>query len=292
MMADLLFLGLGSVIGFGTGWLCYRGRLTARCELLEDQIAAAEKLTASVQIENAKASERLRLLEESLQHAHAELAQERQFNISLHAELSRERTSRNHLDQKLEHQKSELLQLQQRLSHEIRLLVQQVLEEKSQSLSDLNTHSLNTIIQPISQKLQEFKQKVEEQHYRETRELIVLHNKIDHLEASRRPHSNGATAHLTAHVNGSNPETASDDNGSQYIPPALEPAAAITATPATNGPAQETHNGEPDPAPEQPPADQIHTIEEIRPFLPKQQVEIDNFMKRTIGRAQRKSGRS
>lgn len=287
MMADLLFLGLGLVIGFGTGWLCYRGRLIARCELAEEQVATAEKQLTAVQIENAKASERIRLIDQSLQQVQTDLGQERQFNISLHAELSRERTSRNHLDQKLEHQKQELLQLQQRLSHEIRLLVQQVLEEKSQTLSDLNTHSLNTIIQPISEKLQEFKQKVEEQHYRETRELIVLHNKIDHLEATRRTHPNGTGSHLSVHghINGSEPEPGADESGSQYIPPALEPTPPVNGANHVNGVADQTESSA---IQETPNADHNHVIEEVRPFLPKQQVEIDNFLKRTLGRAQRK----
>lgn len=278
MNLDLLFLGLGLVIGFGTGWFCYRGRQVTRRELAEEQCAALEKDLTALQIQNAKASERIRLLEENLQNTHGELAQERQFNISLHSELSRERAGRNHLDQKLEQQKHDLLQLQQRLSHEIRLLMQQVIEEKSQTLSDLNRTSLNSLIQPITEKLQEFKQKIEEQHYRETRELIVLHNKLDHLESNRWPHSNGSGPHVAPQNTPAPSSNASDETGNesdevlQYIPPALESA--------------ETSNGVVDEAP--PTVVEHPEVDEIRPFTPKQQDEIENFLKRTLGRAQRK----
>lgn len=278
MNFDFLFLGLGLVIGFGTGWLCYRGRQITGRELAEEQCGSLEKEITSLQIQNAKTSERTRLLEENLQNSQAELAQERQFNISLHAELSRERTSRNHLDQKLEQQKHDLLQLQQRLSHEIRLLMQQVIEEKSQTLSDLNRTNLNSLIQPISEKLQEFKQKIEEQHYRETRELIVLHNKLDHLESNRRPHSNGSGPSSSSKSAEPPADDASEQESSdtgevlQYIPPALETA--------------ETPNGSIEVAPAVP--EEHHDLEEVRPFTPKQQVEIDNFLKRTLGRSQKK----
>lgn len=269
----MLLLGAGLMIGFGTGWFCYRGRQSAQRELAEQQCGLLEKKISAHQIEYARASERTRLLEESLQALQAEIGQERQFNISLHAELSRERATRNHLDQKLEHQKQDLLQLQQRLSLEIRTLMQQVMEEKSQTLSDLNKSSLHTLLQPLTDKIQEFKQKVEEQHYRETRELIVLHNKLDHLEATRSTYSNGSQTH--ASVPESITEGAADDDELlQYIPPALEPALPLTADDTSmvaNGVSDD--HVEPD---------------EVRPFSPKQQVEIDNFLKRTLGRAQRK----
>lgn len=289
MNLDLLFLGVGLIIGFGTGWFCYRGRQVTRRELAEEQSAALEKEITALQIQNAKVSERIRLLEEALQNSQAELAQERQFNISLHAELSRERAGRNHLDQKLEQQKHDFLQLQQRLSHEIRVLMQQVIEEKSQTLSDLNRSNLNSLLQPITEKLQEFKQKIEEQHYRETRELIVLHNKLDHLESNRWPHSNGSSPHAATKSNSNpvDPESEDANEVLQYIPPALEPAATPNGMMEESQSKSEEHLDPgltvPEPLPDEHPEG-----EEIRPFTPKQQVEIDNFLKRTLGRAQRK----
>ncbi len=163
-MMDLLCLIVGLIVGFGTGWFSYRGRLIAKRELAEEEHMALEKHSNALQIEQATISERNRMVEEQCQMLQSELAQERQFNISLHAELSRERTSRNHVEQKLEHQKNDLLEIQEKLTHELKGLVEQVLEEKSQSLTDLNRSSLNVLLQPISEKLQDFKQKLEEQH--------------------------------------------------------------------------------------------------------------------------------
>lgn len=275
-MMDLLCLALGLVVGFGTGWFSYRGRQITRRELAEEERTVLEKQSTALQIEHAKLSERSRMVEEQYQILQNELAQERQFNISLHAELSRERTNRNHIEQKLEHQKNDLVHLQDRLTHELKGLIEQVLEEKSQSLTDLNKSSLNVLLQPISEKLQDFKQKLEEQHYRETRELIVLHNKLANLESGRWSHQNGSPPASTV----ANPPPPSDateveaeDEVIQYIPPALESAAP-------------TEMEIPDAAPAG--SETLLENDGFHTFSPKQQVEIDNFLKRTIGRAQRK----
>jgi hypothetical protein len=282
---DLLCLALGLVVGFGTGWFSYRGRQIAKRQLAEEGHLVLEKRQNALQIEQAKISERNRMLEENCQLLQSELAQERQFNISLHAELSRERAGRNHMEQKVEQQKNDHVQLQERLSQEFKNLVEQVLEEKSRSLTDLNTSNLNVLLQPISEKLQDFKQKLEEQHYRETRELIVLHNKLANLESGRWPHQNGASvpapSPAPSPVAGPPPaqeEAHSSDHDEllQYIPPSLDP------DPATEEESQESLDAQVVKSESLLESDGFHT------FSPKQQVEIDNFFKRTLGRAQRK----
>lgn len=273
---DLLFLGLGMAIGFGTGWFSYRGRQVATRELAEEERLALERQNNALQIDQAKIFERYRMLEESFQSGQTELAQERQFNISLHAELSRERAGRNHLEQRIEHQKNDVSKLQERLTQEFKVLVEQVLEEKSQSLNDLNKSSLNSLLAPITEKLQDFKQKLEDQHHRETRELIVLHNKLANLESGRWPHHNGSTPSPTVAEPPPVLEPTPPDQAeeiAQYIPPRLDESAAVEdESPIIT-------LVKPDALPE---SDGFHT------FSPKQQVEIDNFLKRTLGRVQKK----
>jgi hypothetical protein len=281
MTLDLLCsMVLGLLVGFGTGWFSYKGRQAAKRELAEADAASLREhfntLHSNLQIEQAKSSERNLMLEGHQQVLQNELTQERQFNISMHAELSRERANRNNLEQKIEHQKSDMLQLQQRLSQEFKGLVQQVLEEKSQTLTDLNKANLNLLLQPISEKLQDFKQKIEEQHYRETRELIVLHNKLANLESGRWSQNNPvstAPSHSTAVTHAAESSLAGSEPFIEYLPPSHESA----TPPDTEVPMIKV--AKPDIAFE---GDGYHS------FSPKQQVEIDNFLKRTLGRAQRK----
>ena len=222
------------------------------------------------------------MLEENSRALQSELGQERQFNISLHAELSRERTSRNHLEQKLELQKTDLLQLQQRLSEEFKHLVQQVLEEKSQSLNDLNTSSMNSILQPISDKLQDFKQKIEDQHSRETHELIVLHNKLSNLESKHWPPANGTpTPPSPAPIE---PERIPNENDSHTENGFVELTPELLKSSFFGNENSALESDSDSPAPPEPNDPQSFSDS----FSDKQQVEIDNFFKRTLGRVQKK----
>ena len=275
-----LFLGLG--VGIGTGWLARRTREARLRGSAEDERRAFEMNHNAVQIEFAKIAERNRILDDQRQTLQGELAQERQFNISLHAELSRERASRSHLEQKLEHQKTDLSQFQHRLGQEFKSVVQQVFEEKSQTLNDLNKSNLNQLLQPISEKLQDFKQKIEEQHYRETREMIVLHNKLANLESGRWRQGNGSALAGSPQPTAFTPVSAAGSSN----PEACLPHEEIEApTPSKSTP--ETEDGASVAAPSFASA-HVHADDVSHPFSSKQEVEIDNFLKRTLGRAQRR----
>ena len=248
----------------------------------EEERRALELNQSALQIEFAKIAERNRILDDQRQTLQSELAQERQFNISLHAELSRERGSRSHLEQKLEHQKTDLSQFQNRLSQEFKTVVQQVLEEKSQTLNDLNKSNLNLLLQPISDKLQDFKQKIEEQHYRETREMIVLHNKLANLESGRWRQSNGAPSSASP----TNVVFPSPSSPTLTAQPAIPPHEDNTIAAPTQDVAEGEESGSavashvaPVNAPDS---------DAFQSFSPKQEVEIDNFLKRTLGRLQKK----
>lgn len=265
---DMLCVVLGLAVGFGTGWICYRGRELSRRRFAEEEVRSLKSSQSALQIELARISERNRLLEENHQGLQNELTQERQFNISLHAELSRERTNRNHLEKRVDQQKGDLHGLQQHLTHDLKTLVEQVFQEKSQTFTEISQSNLHLLLEPISEKLQEFKQRLEEQHDRETHELIVLHNKLANLESGRRNTRNG--------INGAQQLADSVEvDAEEYAEYSPETAEAAEPTASSNG---------------------IHPSSRELPvecggshtFTPKQQVEIDNFFKRTVGKATRK----
>jgi hypothetical protein len=281
MSVDLLCLILGLAIGFATGWFALLLRNRIHRTVPEEQFLGVKgKFHGlqiefdALQIELAKANERAALRENTLETAKRDLAQERQFNLSMHAELSRERTSRSFLEQNLEQQKAGLIQLQQRLSQDIVNLTREVLEEKSKSLDQMSQTHLHHLLQPISVKLQEFKEKIEEQHDRETRELIILHNKLANLAESRRLNSEGHPSPTSPLLNG-------------ILPRVTAPVSELK-----EGPAAPPESADPEES-ERSVVNGAHPEKLIdhqgfENFFRKQQVELDNFLKRTLGRARRK----
>jgi len=279
MNFDFLCLAVGLAVGFTAGWLSYRGRQTVRRQIAEEARMALEQEFNRLRIDVAKSSERNSLLEETVEALQSELGQERQFNISLHTELSRERTSHNHLEQKVEQQKSDLLKLQQRLSEEFRNLVQQVLEEKSQTLSDVNAASLTALLEPITENLQDFKRKLEDQQSRETHELIVLHNKLSNLESKHWPRSNGAQSSPVLEAEEPTPDTSGRDE-------ALTESGFVELTPELLE--SSFFDGDSSDFETETTPSKLSEHDDFQSFSTKQQVEIDNFFKRTLGRAQKK----
>ena len=272
---DVIFLGLGLAIGFAAGWISCRSRQQLSREAAKAECLALRRELEAIRIDYAKLSERLALAEERHCGEAEEFTQERQFNISLHAELSRERTTRIHLETKIEQQKNELLQLQERLSRDFSNLVRQTLDEKSSTLTDENKAKLAPLIQPILDEMRAFQQTSEQHHNRETHELLVLHNKLANLEAKRWPETNGSGAIRKADAH-------DDSNGTPTLGP--NDLIEFVNVPLESAFAQMPENGESGPVIIDPTKKQ----ESFHPFTPKQEVEIDNFLKRTIHRAGRK----
>lgn len=275
---DFMLLVCGLAIGFGAGWISYRSRSRINREAAAEEIKVLRRELESMRIDYAKLSERLALAEEQYKTDSEEFAQERQFNISLHAELSRERTTRVHLEGKLEQQKNEMLQLQERLSRDFSNLVRQTLDEQNSILTDENKLKLAPLIQPIIDQLKEFQQASELQHNRETHELLVLHNKLANLEAKRWPETiSSGIRKEEEHQNGNAAPTLGPNDLIEFVNVPLE--SAFAQIPENGESAHENESAMEDPA---------KKPESFHPFTPKQEVEINNFLKRTIHRGGRR----
>ncbi|MCO5231671.1 MAG: DNA recombination protein RmuC [Chitinophagales bacterium] len=65
------------------------------------------------------------------------------------------------LREQMNYQKSELEQLQKRFKDEFEVLVQKILEEKSQKFTDKNQENISAILKPLKEKIQQFEEKVD-----------------------------------------------------------------------------------------------------------------------------------
>ena len=163
MNLDFICLVAGLSIGFGVGWfLCWQRQNTQR--LIErQQLEIAERRAQSLEVERAKTSERIRLLESNQETVQSELVQERQFNISLHSELSRERTNRNHLEQKLAQQKAEISQLVEKLGREVRHAMQETLDEKLSQFASTQNLEVGSVVGTLTDEIKDLREQLERQ---------------------------------------------------------------------------------------------------------------------------------
>ncbi|MBU2097709.1 MAG: hypothetical protein KKD00_03035, partial [Gammaproteobacteria bacterium] len=69
------------------------------------------------------------------------------------------------------------------LKQQFQLLATDVLDEKSRRLTENNQLGLNTILQPLQEKISSFEKKVEETYNREARERFSLEKELRSLQA-------------------------------------------------------------------------------------------------------------
>ncbi|MGL5318280.1 MAG: DNA recombination protein RmuC, partial [Bacteroidales bacterium] len=73
------------------------------------------------------------------------------------------------------------LRMREEMQKDFKLLAQEILEEKSNRITEVNRENIQQLLNPLSQKLVEFKQKVEDTYDRESKERFSLQSSIKEL---------------------------------------------------------------------------------------------------------------
>lgn len=130
-----------------------------------------------------------------------ELLQEKQINdIRIIAELNAQLQSKEDL---FRLQQEEMLNARNQLNKDFQLLANQILEEKTIRFTDVNKSNIEAILKPLSEKLVEFKAKVEETYDKESKQRFSLEERIRELVALNNQISEDAN-NLTKALKGNN----------------------------------------------------------------------------------------
>jgi len=140
----VLIAALGAGLGLLGGWFAFRWRHKGRVfsegdrEYFQNLLYRAE--TAETKLEQtepelARATDRANILEDSHRVIQEELANERQYNLSLNTDLSRERAHRKFVETKLNDQTEATETERRRLDGELVRLAKRV-EETNRMLSE------------------------------------------------------------------------------------------------------------------------------------------------------------
>lgn len=85
------------------------------------------------------------------------------------------------LQDKLHLQKSEAEEIRQQFRIEFKNLANELLEEKSKKFTAVNEEKLNALLNPLKEKIIDFRTKIEQNFHEETRERASLKQEIEHL---------------------------------------------------------------------------------------------------------------
>ncbi|MFG6176807.1 DNA recombination protein RmuC [Halomonas sp. THAF12] len=177
-MGGAWVVGLAAVALLACGWgIVQRRRLVeVRRELAERRAATArleQELTQSdAQLDGCR--ERLEGLEAALGEARDRLAEQRERSARL--ETEREQTAIRHREQL-----ALLEEARERLKDEFHQLAGRVFEERQQAYSAQSRQSLEALLQPFREQVEQFRQRVEALHGQEQRERGSLKAQLDQL---------------------------------------------------------------------------------------------------------------
>ena len=178
---DVIFLVIGLVVGAAAGWLVSKSKYQQPLPFTKEQFDTAQAEISRVKIESAQFQEAMNRLERSLDEAKTFLETERAKSLLMTSQLSEALTENKNLSARMEEQKKELEQINVRLTTEFKNIANTVLEEKSRSFTEQNKTSLDSILNPLKERIEEFKKQVETTYEKESRDTLSLKDEVRRL---------------------------------------------------------------------------------------------------------------
>lgn len=176
---EFAYLVVGLVIGFALAWFMRKAQAplagnNTEVDTLRGQLMAAENQKSGLASAN-------QFLEREKVELMQTIAQAREQVLTLSNQLATSETNNKNLSVRLDEQREELQQLQQKLTKDFELVANKILEEKTQKFTDQNRQSLDTILNPLKERIKDFEDKVQKVYDTEAAERNMLKGEIKQL---------------------------------------------------------------------------------------------------------------
>lgn len=172
---EIVWMIGGALVGAVIAWLLMKNKLST---LANDYIKEIGELKGSLTI----AEERGNGFLVQLTEARGELNAERKHTLELSSELSKREAEYRGLAEKLAEQKAEMEKLNEKFSVEFKNLANEILEEKSKKFTDQNKENLDTLLNPLKERLNEFQKKVEQSNIDGEKRGAALNEQLKNLK--------------------------------------------------------------------------------------------------------------
>lgn len=131
--------------------------------------------------EKAQLNERNFLLEKDLNEKKELLSAASEKFIKINSEFASLQSDYKNLQQKMDDQKNEIENLESRFAKEFENLANRIFEDKSSKFTQQNKDNLSEILNPLSLRIKEFEQKVDDKHNKDTEARAGLVQQIKML---------------------------------------------------------------------------------------------------------------
>lgn len=190
---DIILVVIGIIIGALAGFAIAYFKSKSESSRLEER--------------NQNLKEQLEELETEFdqlqQKSEAKVSEERERANELDKKLATKEADYKNLQERLNEQKKELAEMQEQLTTQFENLANKILEEKTEKFTKQNKEQIDQLLNPLGEKLEAFKKKVEETHKDEVEARGSLKQELKHLMELNKTMSEDAK-NLTKALKGDN----------------------------------------------------------------------------------------
>ncbi len=172
---EIIYLIIGLLIGALSAFLI------AKFKYGSDSKISVEELS-ELQTEKAKADEKVNLYEKELAELKDTVENERSSFVELNSSFSEIKTENKNLEEKLAEHKQEVQELQEKFRIEFKNLANEILEDKSKRFTEQNQENLKNILEPLRDRIKEFRERVDEIHQSDTKSYSELTAHLKNLQ--------------------------------------------------------------------------------------------------------------
>jgi len=153
-------------------------------EYLNNSLKQSRDLLEEERVKSASLQMRLEALEELLNkmgELEDRLSKEREYNLSLERELSAIRAKTKEESEQNAIRIKELKEAREAMAKEFENLSSRIIERNSHSFSEISTSKIEAILEPMKEQMRDFRQRIEQVHTQESKEVATLMQEIKHL---------------------------------------------------------------------------------------------------------------
>ncbi len=174
IIASVIFLITGIILGF------FIGKKSVK---IPDMDFYVEKSQLEVLKEkNTGLTQQIASKDKEIETLEQEVKNKENKIIDLSAQNSALNANVQNLNRQLSEQKKEIEQLQDKLKTEFENIAQKILKQNAKELKETGTESLKNILEPVSQKFEEFERKITETHQQNIRERAGLMKELEKIQ--------------------------------------------------------------------------------------------------------------
>ena len=187
-MSPILYILIGLAAGVIVAWIFGRMLMSGSMRILQQQKETAENELKAKQAENTeliKTASELGAVSQSLKARTEELLKESGEKNERLLEATRTNAellaTNRALNEKLNTQTEEIIRFRKESQLEFENIANKILEDKSKRFTEANKENIGSILKPLGENLDKFRQKVEETYDKESKERFSLEKVVKEL---------------------------------------------------------------------------------------------------------------